>query len=334
MIKLTENEIKLTQLLIKVKNEIFSKLNILLEIRIAGGWVRDKILLESATLNQMNTANCISTSTTLNSLGLKNMNTMNNINKNTLNDLDICIDKMSGLSFCLYLKNYLNNNEIHQKMTIGKIKENPLKSKHLETCTTSLFGLDLDFTCLRSEIYSDTRTPTIAPATVYEDCFRRDITINSLYFNISTLQVEDHTGLGLLDLKNGLIRTPLDPLKTFNDDPLRILRVIRFATRFNFAIDSQILKAVCDPSLKNIFMTKLSRERVGIEVEKMLKGKDPFRAIDLICEFGFYDLVFGPLNDQPGACAVVVDADSGKKLKVETENRALHAASLLKRYCT
>jgi len=58
---------------------------------------------------------------------------------------------------------------------------------------------------------------------------RRDLTINSLFYNINTNEIEDLTKLGIDDLKNGIIRTPLEPLKTFVDDPLRVLRTIRFA---------------------------------------------------------------------------------------------------------
>ena len=85
-----------------------------------------------------------------------------------------------------------------------------------------------------------------------EDARRRDITINSLFFNIKTNQVEDFCGNGIEDLKNSFIRTPINPLITFRDDPLRILRVIRFAVRYQFTIDESILKAAQDPELNKI----------------------------------------------------------------------------------
>lgn len=76
-----------------------------------------------------------------------------------------------------------------------------------------------------------------------EDALRRDITINALFYNIHTHQVEDFTGKGLSDLENGIVRTPLQPVQTFLDDPLRILRVIRFASRFNYKILDGIWEA-------------------------------------------------------------------------------------------
>lgn len=77
-----------------------------------------------------------------------------------------------------------------------------------------------------------------------EDAFRRDITINALFYNINTEQVEDFTGMGLKDLERGIARTPLDPYQTFTDDPLRILRVIRFASRFEYKVEDSIWATV------------------------------------------------------------------------------------------
>ena len=121
---------------------------------------------------------------------------------------------------------------------------------------------------------------------------RRDITINALFYNLHTGLVEDFTGLGLDDLKNRVIRTPLPPLQTFLDDPLRILRVIRFASRFDYSLTDDILDSTKDPNLRIAFSKKISRERVGVEIEKMLKGRNPHHSMELINDFGFFDLVF------------------------------------------
>jgi tRNA nucleotidyltransferase/poly(A) polymerase len=64
--------------------------------------------------------------------------------------------------------------------------------------------------------------------------FLRDLTINAFFYNINSGEIEDYTGQGIEDLKLGQIRTPLEPLVTLLDDPLRVLRAIRFACRFNF----------------------------------------------------------------------------------------------------
>ncbi|KAJ3359026.1 hypothetical protein HDU91_005029 [Kappamyces sp. JEL0680] len=235
------------------------------QLRIAGGWVRDKLLGKES------------------------------------HDIDIAIDNMKGEPFAQELKAYLV--QIGMNMSsISKIQLNPDKSKHLETATARLFDLDVDFVNLRSETYNDdSRHPEMVGCwlsyieefgTPLQDALRRDITINTLFYNLHTEAVEDYTGHGLDDLKNRIIRTPLPPLQTFLDDPLRILRVIRFASRFDYSLYPDIVEATKDATLRTAFEKKISRERVGVEVEKMLLGPNPQRAVSLISEFGFYDLVF------------------------------------------
>jgi tRNA nucleotidyltransferase (CCA-adding enzyme) len=96
----------------------------------------------------------------------------------------------------------------------------------------------------------------------------------------------------------GHIRTPLPPVQTFIDDPLRVLRVIRFASRFGFTLDSELHESCARGSqdhetIRTAFLSKISRERIGAEWDKMLRGPDPYRAIYLIVkDFGFYDLIF------------------------------------------
>ena len=93
------------------------------------------------------------------------------------------------------------------------IKANCEKSKHLETATIRVEGLMIDLVNLRSEQYTeDSRVPVIEIGTPTQDAFRRDLTINSLFYNINDEQVEDLTGHGLSDLRTGVIRTPLEPL--------------------------------------------------------------------------------------------------------------------------
>jgi tRNA nucleotidyltransferase (CCA-adding enzyme) len=204
---------------------------------------------------------------------------------------------MNGEPFAQHLKNYMISNGF--KMShVSKISVNPEKSKHLETATARIFDLDVDFVNLRSETYhEDSRNPMIEFGTPLEDALRRDITINALFFNLHTDQVEDFTGHGLKDLECGIIRTPLSALNTFLDDPLRVLRVIRFASRFNYNLSEDIMEAVKDPSLRIAFDRKISRERIGVEMEKMLKGPHPHRSLQIINDFGFYDLIF-KLPDQ------------------------------------
>jgi tRNA nucleotidyltransferase/poly(A) polymerase len=240
-----------------------------LVLRFSGGWVRDKLL-----------------------------------NKDS-KDIDVTIDKMTGYQFGLkiqeYLKvpgnagKYVTGDGANRQTTakISKIEANPDKSKHLETATTKVFGLEIDLVNLRKETYTeDSRNPQVEFGTPEEDAMRRDATINAMFYNLNTSSVEDLTRRGLDDLKNGLIRTPLEPVETFTDDPLRVLRLIRFAARFGYEIDSDAQGAMKREEIKRAFMAKITRERVWQEVEKMLKGKDPKTALEYIDSLGLYQVVF------------------------------------------
>lgn len=214
-------------------------------LRWAGGWVRDKILGRPS------------------------------------HDIDVAINCMTGETFGNKLRDFCNvphNKEKHalQQRDIGhlhKIEKNPEKSKQLETATVKLFGLDVDFVNLRTETYADdSRNPQMEFGTAEEDARRRDATVNALFYNIHTDQVEDFVG-GLDDMQAKIIRTPMDPFQTFMDDPLRVLRLIRFASRLGFAIRPSVQESMCNQSVLKALRAKISRERVGVEVEKMLKGE-------------------------------------------------------------
>ena len=79
---------------------------------------------------------------------------------------------------------------------------------------------------------------------------RRDLTFNSLFYNINEAKVEDFTGKGMDDLREGICRTPIEPIQTFLDDPLRILRTIRFANRFEFDVVPELVAAAKLPEVK------------------------------------------------------------------------------------
>lgn len=220
-------------------------------LRFTGGWVRDKLL------------------------GVES------------HDIDVAISTMTGLQFGTYLQEYLdepgnlekyvNNKELaftDEMLKVHTIKANPEKSKHLETVTTRLFGLDIDLVNLRKETYTEqSRNPQVEFGTAEEDALRRDATVNALFYNLNTSMLEDLTGLGLDDMEQKLIRTPLEPYQTFKDDPLRVLRLIRFASRLGYRIDEKTQAAMQDEGIKKAFELKITKERVGIEVEKTLRGK-------------------------------------------------------------
>ncbi|KAJ2455849.1 CCA tRNA nucleotidyltransferase, mitochondrial [Coemansia sp. RSA 2336] len=257
-ISLTPTEKELCGLLVKVTDYIqqLDPKQPHLTLRIAGGWVRDKLLGQES------------------------------------HDLDIAVDHMSGYDLAQHVNCYLQTHE-QQTSHIAKISSNPERSKHLETATVRVLGQCVDFVHLRSEAYEETsRIPIVKFGTPQEDALRRDITINALFFNIHSQSIEDFTSQGLEDLRRGIVRTPMDPVQTFRDDPLRVLRVLRFASRFGFAIDEDTQRALGLDEVKRDLDAKISRERVGIEVEKMAAGPDPLLSIRLILQNGLYANVF------------------------------------------
>ncbi|KAI5293004.1 CCA tRNA nucleotidyltransferase, mitochondrial, partial [Ascosphaera acerosa] len=246
-----------------------------LVLRFTGGWVRDKLL------------------------GVPSK------------DIDVGISSMTGYQFGLALKDYLddpanlerykNRNAIEEDKIISlhKISANPEKSKHLETVTTKIFGLEVDLVNLRKETYTeDSRNPQMQFGTPYEDAMRRDATVNALFYNLNTSSIEDFTGRGLQDMDRKLIRTPLEPFQTFKDDPLRVLRLIRFSSRLGYEIDPDTAAAMGHPEIREALKIKISPERVGIEVQKCLQGPDPVKALEFIDRQGLYNMIFINHKDQ------------------------------------
>jgi len=120
------------------------------------------------------------------------------------------------------------------------------------------------------------------------------------FYNLRTRAVEDYTNRGLQDLLvNKLVETPLDPLATFHDDPLRVLRAVKFAVRFGFDIALDLRNAALSPDVHQSLLLKVSRERVGKELSAMLIGKNanPIQALTLLSTLGLAQPVFGLPND-------------------------------------
>ncbi len=144
----------------------------------------------------------------------------------------------------------------------------------------------------RKESYSeDSRKPSeVQAATLEEDAMRRDFTINTLMENLHTGEERDPTGRGLADLRAGCIRTPLPPNETFIDDPLRMLRAVRFAARLGFTITPHTWDAICANAAR-LKPPKVSFERTRDEFNKMLmagvpsQGLEMLRRSDLLSQF-------------------------------------------------
>lgn len=142
--------------------------------------------------------------------------------------------------------------------------------------------LDVEFVGARKESYqADSRKPFTESGTLQDDQNRRDFTINSMAISLNQAnfgQLIDPFN-GLSDLENGIIRTPLDPIVTYSDDPLRMLRAIRFATRLDFKIERSSLEAMTQLSAR---LSIISQERITDELNKMILTTTPSRAFKLL----------------------------------------------------
>ncbi|GAA5868232.1 hypothetical protein JCM8547_002286 [Rhodosporidiobolus lusitaniae] len=244
------------------------------ELRIAGGWVRDKLLGRES------------------------------------DDIDVSTspDPITGLKFAMLFEKYLTT--LSQRDLMGRlttIEAKPEQSKHLETATARVCDLSVDWVQQRGqEVYTaGSRIPTVAFGSPLEDAQRRDLTINALFYNLRTRTIEDQTTHGLSDLGlvpspdgtvRRMIRTPLEPFQTFKDDPLRVVRAVRFAARFGreFELEGGMVEAIQRAEIRQALLDpkKISRERVGAELDKMLLGRDPRYAFELIERLNLHPLVF------------------------------------------
>lgn len=152
--------------------------------------------------------------------------------------------------------------------------------------------LDVEFVGARKESYTeDSRNPATVPGTLQDDQLRRDFTVNALAFNLHQTQfgaLEDPFN-GLKDLDQGILRTPLDPVVTYSDDPLRMMRAIRFATQLNFSIAGPSLQAIQQQHER---ISIVSMERISTELNKIVLSEKPSRGFYLLKASGLLPHIF------------------------------------------
>lgn len=152
----------------------------------------------------------------------------------------------------------------------------------------------------RKEQYKDknSRNPETEYGTIYEDAIRRDLTINALYYNVSTLDIVDPTEKGLDDLEDHVIEaTDENPDSIFEDDPLRIIRVCRFYTRFGWYIESDTYNSM----VKNVDrLSIISKERIRDEFEKILMSKNTTLGLKMLHEIGALKYIIPELEKTVG----------------------------------
>lgn len=194
-----------------------------------------------------------------------------------IHDVDIAVDLPDGgVKFAIWLlrhKYLVEMPVLFRKFGTAKLRLRKFPDEEIEVVQT------------RAEKYTDktSRCPEVVNGTIEEDCFRRDFTVNTLYRSIRTGEILDMTGRGIHDIREGVIRTPLDPYETFDDDPVRILRCLRFAARFGWKIDEATMEAL-KASVGRLSI--VSRERWSAEFRKMLFGRNVRASLGTLAEIG------------------------------------------------
>lgn len=197
-------------------------------------------------------------------------------------DIDIVISMpQGGEKFAMWITKKLgiyrkgSNPVLYPKFGTSQFRLTGITYKGID-----LSEIEIEAVMTRKEQYHDgSRKPDVSAGTLKDDVERRDFTVNSLLKDLTTGEVLDLTGMGKRDLKSGIIRTALDPDIIFKEDPLRMLRAIRFTVKYGWKLPMFMIKSLKKNSsqLKNI-----SAERIQVELNKMLISPHPDKAIRLL----------------------------------------------------
>lgn len=177
--------------------------------------------------------------------------------------------------------------------------------KNFGTAHLCVYGYDVEFVGARKESYQqDSRNPIVASGSLQDDQERRDFTINALAIEITDLNFDGMNVViidpfnGLADLTKETIKTPLSPEKTFSDDPLRMMRAIRFASQLGFRIESSTLLGIADAAHR---IRIISQERITDEFNKILLSAKPSIGLELLYKTGLMKEIFPSMVDLAGA---------------------------------
>lgn len=198
--------------------------------------------------------------------------------------------------------------DIASEIPLGPLIERMLNSRILTepphiyprfgTAMVRIEGVNLEFATMRRESYSaESRKPIVKPASIAEDALRRDFTVNSVYRRLSSDELLDPTGSGLIDIQAGLLRTPRDPITTFIDDPLRMFRAVRFRWKLGLRPAAGLYESIRSQTHR---VEVLSMERVRDEVLQMMDLPNASLAMQDLLELGLLDRIAPELTAMKG----------------------------------
>ena len=221
--------------------------------------------------------------------------------KRESNDIDVVV-LGSGIEMATELKN-----------TLGKGAYLSV-FKNFGTAQVKYKDIEIEFVGARKESYrSDSRKPIVENGTLEDDQNRRDFTINAMAICLNKDRfgelVDPFNGVQDIELK--IIRTPLEPNITFSDDPLRMLRCIRFATRFRFSIEQYTFEAL---SANKERLSIISQERITEELNKILLTEKPSIGFKLLDQCGILDIVLPEVSALKGIETINGKAQSKARL--------------------
>lgn len=199
-------------------------------------------------------------------------------------DLDFVIDGFGingGIEFANWITKKMNNfKEGSNPVVYPTFGTAKFELRNQSFNEENLNNVEIEVVAPRKEKYNnDSRKPEVSGGELKDDVFRRDLTVNSLLQNISTGNIIDLTGNGINDIKKGIVRSPVDPNIIFKDDPLRMLRAVRFTFKYGWDLPREMIYAMKKNSSE---LTKISAERIKDELNKILIVSSPDKAMKLL----------------------------------------------------
>ena len=186
-----------------------------------------------------------------------------------------------------------NDGILLAKKVAEKLKSNNISVyKNFGTAAITHDGIKLEFNGARKESYNQSsRNPVVTRGSIKDDQKRRDFTINAMSVRLNRENFGEFIDPfnGIDDINKKLIRTPLDPIKTYNDDPLRMMRAIRFASTLNFDIETSSIVSIKDQYQR---LKIIKQERITEEFNKIILSKTPSIGINLLSETGLLKIFF------------------------------------------